>query len=139
MEQMVLDLSGESEEKKVPESEVPVGWVQVCDLPYCSEPRLFYDARMNAGIRVTELREEACRMLEKENSQLTMDDLKMAFLKMCPVEVELVGQPHKVTVKKYGGEWILACNCGAWVFNLSGNRLCKHTNYVGNLMKKGEW
>lgn len=138
MEQMNLDLNGEDEER-VPESEVPAGWVQVCDLPYCSEPRLFYDARMSAEIRVTALREEASRMFEKENDKLTVADLKMAFLKMCPVEIDLEGRPHKVMVKRYGGEWILSCNCRAWIFNLSGRRACKHTNYVENLMRREEW
>ncbi len=139
MEQMTLDLSGEGEDEKVPESELPVGWVQVCDLPYCSEPRLFYDARMNAGIRIGELREEACRMFEKENEQLTVRDLKIAFLKMCPVEIDLEGRPHKVSVKKYGGVWILSCDCGAWIFNRGGQRRCKHTDHVDNLMERGEW
>jgi len=109
-------------------------YVEVCDLPYCSEPRQFYDARMEAGLRVTELRETACRLFEKENRQLTVWDLKLSFLKMCPVKVNLGGADHEVTIKKLNGHWVLACNCRSWIFNLSGDRKCKHTAHIENLM-----
>jgi len=59
--------------------------------PYCSEPNLFYWHRMKAGLRVKELREGACRLFEKQNDQLTVQDLKLAFLKMYPVKMNLRG------------------------------------------------
>ncbi len=34
-------------------------YVEVCDLPYCSEPDLFYRQRMKVGLCVRELRESA--------------------------------------------------------------------------------
>ncbi len=113
-------------------------YVEVCDLPYCSEPKPFYEARMEAGLRVTELREKACRLFEKPNNELTVRDLKLAFLEMCPIKVNLGGDNHQVTVKKLNGGWILSCNCRSWIFNLSGERKCKHTAYIENLMQKEE-
>ena len=113
-------------------------YVEVCDLPYCSEPRLFYDARMEAGLRVKELRERACRLFAKQNDQLTMWDLKLAFLETCPIRVNLGGDDHEVTVKKLNRRWVLTCNCKSWIFNMSGNRRCKHTVYIENLMRSEE-
>ncbi len=113
-------------------------YVEVCDLPYCSEPDLFYWSRMKAGLWVRELRESACRFFEKQNDQLTVRDLKLAFLKMCPVKVNLGGDDHEVTVKKLNGRWKLSCNCRSWIFNLSRDRRCKHTEHVENLMTKEE-
>ncbi len=112
--------------------------VEVCDLPYCSEPDLFYWQRMKAGLRVRELRESACLFFKKQNDQLTVRDLKLAFLKMYPVKVNLGGDDHEVTLKKLKGSWILACNCKSWIFNLSGDRKCKHTAYIENLMQSEE-
>jgi hypothetical protein len=113
-------------------------YLEVCDLPYCSEPDLFYRRRMEAGLRVKELRENACRLFGKQNDQLTVRDLKLAFLKMCPVKVNLGGDDHEVTIKKLKGHWILSCNCRSWIFNLSGERRCKHTEHVENLMTRQE-
>jgi hypothetical protein len=113
-------------------------YVEVCDLPYCSEPDLFYWHRMKAGLRVRELRENACRFFGKENDQLTVRDLKLAFLKMYPIKVNLGGDDHEVTVKKLNGQWILSCNCRSWIFNLSRDRRCKHTEYIENLMQREE-
>jgi hypothetical protein len=75
-------------------------YVEVCDLPYCSEPDLFYWLRMKIGLRVKELRESACRLFEKQDDQLTVRDLKLAFLKMYPITVNLGGGDHEVSVKK---------------------------------------
>lgn len=139
MEQIPIDFSETEEDLDAKIDQVgPVRLVEVCDLPYCSEPDLFFERRMRAGLRVGALREEACRLFEKSNEQLTRRDLKMAFLKMCPIKIELGGDEHEVTVKKYAGTWVLSCNCPAWIFNLSGQRICKHTNYVENLMRKEE-
>ena len=113
-------------------------YVEVCDLPYCSEPDLFYRVRMEAGLRVSELREAACCLFGKENDQLTVRDLKLAFLKMCPVKVNLGGDDHEVTVKKLNGRWLLSCNCRSWIFNLSRDRRCRHTEHVENLMTREE-
>ncbi len=113
-------------------------YVEVCDLPYCSEPDLFYRHRMKVGLRVRVLREEACRLFEKKDDQLTVQVLKLAFLKMHPIKVNLGGDDHEVTVKKLNGCWILSCNCRLWIFNLSGNRKCKHTAYIENLMRSEE-
>jgi len=113
-------------------------YVEVCDLPYYSEPDLFYWQRMKAGLKVRELRESACRLFGKPNDQLTVRDLKLAFLKLCPVKVNLGGDDHEVTVKKLNGRWILSCNCRSWIFNRAGDRRCKHTEHVESLMKGGE-
>ncbi len=113
-------------------------YVEVCDLPYCSEPDLFYRRRIMAGLRIRELRESACRLFEKQNDQLTVRDLKLAFLKICPVKVNLGGDDHEVTVKKLNGRWVLSCNCRSWIFNLSGDRRCKHTEHIENLMSREE-
>ena len=83
-------------------------YVEVCDLPYFSEPDLFYRQRVKAGLRVKELRECACRLFGKQNDQLMVQDLRLAFLKMCPVRVNLGGGDHEVTVKKLNGRWILS-------------------------------
>ena len=111
-------------------------YVEVCDLPYCSEPDFFYRQRMEAGLRVKELRETACRLFGKENDQLTVRDLKLAFLKMFPVKVNLGGDDHEVTVKKLNGGWVLSCNCRAWIFNRAGERRCKHTEHIETLIAK---
>jgi hypothetical protein len=113
-------------------------YLEVCDLPYCSEPDLFYWHRMKVGLRVNELRENACRLFGKPNDQLTLRDLKLAFLKMHPIKVNLGGDDHEVTVKKLNGRWVLSCNCRSWIFNLSGDRTCKHTAYIENLMRSEE-
>ena len=111
---------------------------EVCDLPYCSEPELFYWQRMKEGLLVRELREEACRLFERENDQVTVRDLKLVFLKLHPIKVNLGGDDHDVTVKKLKGRWILSCDCRSWIFSVSGNRICKHTAYIENLMRTEE-
>jgi hypothetical protein len=113
-------------------------YVEVCDLPYCSEPDLFYWQRMKMGLRVKELRESACRLFGKQNDELTVRDLKLAFLKMCPVKVNLGGNDHEVTVSKVNGRWILSCNCRSWIFNRTGDRRCKHTEHIENLTREEE-
>jgi len=118
--------------------EFSTSYVEVCDLPYCSEPDLFYLHRMKAGLRVRELRESACRLFKKQNDQLTVRDLKLAFLKMCPIKVNLGRDDHEVSVKKLNGRWVLTCNCKSWIFNLSGERRCKHTAHIENLMQREE-
>ena len=118
--------------------EISAHYVEVCDLPYCSEPDLFYRQRMKAGLRVRELRQSACRLFGKQNDQLTVRDLKLAFLKMYPIKVNLGGDDHEVTVKKLNGRWVLSCNCRSWIFNLSGARRCKHTEHIENLMQREE-
>ncbi|MCG6533939.1 MAG: hypothetical protein L7F78_04465, partial [Syntrophales bacterium LBB04] len=69
-------------------------YVEVCDIPYCSEPALFYQRRIEAGLRVKELRENACHLFEKQDAQLTMQDLKFAFLKLYPIKVNLGEDDH---------------------------------------------
>ena len=111
-------------------------YVEVCDLPYCSEPDLFYRQRMEAGLRVKELRINSCRLFGKPNDKLTMREMKLAFLKMCPVKVNLGGDDHEVTVRKLNDHWMLSCNCRAWIFNK--DRSCKHTEFIENLMTREE-
>ena len=113
-------------------------YVEVCDIPYCSEPVLFYQKRIEVGLQVMELRKNACRLFEKQNAQLTMRDLKLAFLKLNPIKVNLGGDDHEVSVKKMNGLWILSCNCRSWIFNLNSERRCKHTEHIENLMAKEE-
>jgi hypothetical protein len=107
-----------------------VRYVEVCDLPYYTEPGAFYERRMTEGMTVTELRRYATSLFGKERDQLTVRDMKLAFLKRFPFSIALDGKEHKVSVKKYDGKWILSCDCGAWVFNLNGHRSCRHTTYV---------
>jgi hypothetical protein len=113
-------------------------YVEVCDIPYCSEPDLFYWHRMKARLNVRELRKYACRLFRKENDQLTVRDLKLAFLRMYPIKVNLGGDDHEVTVRKLKGYWTLSCNCKSWIFNLSRDRRCKHTAHIENLMQREE-
>lgn len=136
-EQLSLDFDLVREEKVEEMETEPLRWRGVCDLPYFTEPEAFYDRRMENGIHVRELRDFACKLFEKENDALTVEDLKMAFLKMCPLSVNLGGDDHEVTMKKVRGKWILSCNCSAWIFNLSHERTCRHTTYVEGLMKRG--
>jgi hypothetical protein len=113
-------------------------YVEVCDIPYCSEPALFYQKRIEAGLQVMELREKACHLFDKQDAQLTMKDLKLAFLKLYPIKVNLGGNDHEVTVKKVDERWLLSCNCRSWDFNLNGERRCKHTEHIESLMNKEE-
>jgi hypothetical protein len=117
---------------------VSARYVEVCDIPYCSEPPLFYQRRIEAGLRVKELRENACRLFDKRDTELTIRDLKLAFLKLYPIKVNLSGDDHEVTVKKLNGSWILSCNCRSWIFNRNGDRGCKHTEHIENLMVREE-
>jgi hypothetical protein len=112
--------------------------VEVCDLPYCSDPDLFYWHRMKARLSVKELRKYACCLFRKENDPLTVRHLKLAFLRIYPIEVNLGGDDHEVSIKKLKGCWTLSCNCKSWIFNLSDERRCKHTEYIENLMQKEE-
>jgi hypothetical protein len=131
MEQLEFNIA----EEKMPGTE-QVRWVEVCDLPYFTEPEPFYDARMRKGMRVRELRELASSLFEKPNEKLTVRDLKLAFLKKFPFVILIDGNNHEVTVKKYGGEWILSCDCKAWIFNLNGKRTCKHTDHMERILNE---
>jgi hypothetical protein len=113
-------------------------YVEACDLPYCSEPNLFCWHRMKVRLHVRELRESAYRLFKKQNDELTLRDLKLAFLKMCPIKVNLGENDHEVTIKKLNGHWMLSCNCRSWIFNLSGDRRCRHTTHIENLMRGEE-
>ena len=84
------------------------------------------------------LREKACHLFDKQNAQLTMRDLKLAFLKLYPIKVNLGGKDHEVTVKKVDERWVLSCTCQSWDLNLNGERSCKHTEHIENLMNKEE-
>ncbi len=112
----------------------PVGYMEVCDIPYCSEPGLFYERRIEAGLRVMDLRKSACSLFEKEDAQLTMRDLKLAFLTLYPIKVNLGGNDHQVTVKKINGSWVLSCDCPSWTYTRNSERRCKHTEHIENLM-----
>lgn len=113
-------------------------YVEVCDIPYCSEPTLFYQRRIGVELRVKELREKASRLFDKKDTELTIRDLKLAFLKLYPIKVNLGGDDHEVTVKKLNRSWILACNCRSWIFSLKGDRRCKHTEHIENVMVREE-
>ena len=119
-------------------TKVSARYVEVCDIPYCSEPVPFYQRRVKVGLRVKELRENACRLFAKKDAELTMRDLKLAFLKLYPIKVNLGGNDHEVAVKKLNGRWVLSCNCQSWIFSRKGDRRCKHTEHIENLMAKEE-
>lgn len=111
-------------------------WQEVCDLPYYTEPDLFYETRMRKGMRIEELRGYASFLFGKANQELTVHDLKLAFLHKFPLLISLDGSDHMVTVKKYNGEWILSCDCKAWIFNVSEKRTCKHTDHMEKILKE---
>ena len=117
---------------------VSARYVEVCDIPYCSEPPLFYQRRIEAGLRVEDLRGNASRLFDKQDAQLTVRDLKLAFLKLYPIKVNLWGNDHEVTVKRVNGHWLLSCNCQSWIFSRKGDRRCKHTEHIEDLMAKEE-
>ena len=119
-------------------TKISARYVEVCDIPYCSEPVLFYERRIEAGLRVMDLRKNASHLFDKQDVQLTMRDLKLAFLKLYPVKVNLGGRDHEVTVKKVNGGWLLSCNCPSWAFNRNAERRCKHTEHIENLMAREE-
>ncbi len=109
---------------------------EVCDLPYYTEPGVFYETRMRKAMRVRELRSYACEAFGKGDNELTVQDLKLAFLHRFPFWILIDGNNHEVTVKKYNGEWILSCDCKAWIFNRSG-RKCKHTEHMEKILGEG--
>ena len=119
-------------------TKVSAHYVEVCDIPYCSEPSVFYQRRIKAGLQVMALREKACRLFDKQDHQLTLRDLKLAFLNLYPIKINLGGDDHEVTVKRVSGLWVLSCNCRSWIFSLRGKRSCKHTDYIETLMAKEE-
>ena len=111
-------------------------WQEVCDLPYYTEPDLFYETRMRKGMHIGELRRYASSLLGKLDQELTVHDLKLAFLHRFPLPISLDGSEHMVTVKKYNGEWVLSCDCKVWIFDLYG-RKCKHTEHVEKILGGG--
>ena len=134
MEQLMLGITDEETRDADEESTELVRWAEVCDLPYFTEPEAFYDKRMREGMRIGELRHFATSIFEKPDEDLTTRDLKLAFLKKFPFVILIDGNNHEVTVKRYDGEWILSCNCKAWIFNLNGNRTCKHTDQMEKIL-----
>lgn len=109
-------------------------WTEVCDLPYYTEPEAFYEKRMREGMRIRELRFYADLLFQKEDEELTVRDFKLAFLNKFPFVILIDGNNHEVTIKKCDGEWILSCDCKAWVFNLNGKRTCKHTDQMEKIL-----
>jgi hypothetical protein len=110
---------------------------EVCDLPYYTEPDVFYETRMRKGMQIRELRDHACLLFGKRNEELTVRDLKLAFLHKFPFCILIDGNSYEVTVKKYNGEWILSCSCKAWIFNRYGRR-CKHTEHMEKILGGGD-
>jgi len=113
---------------------------EVFDLPYYTEPGVFYETRMRKAMRVRELRRYACEVFRKGPDMLTVQDLKLAFLHRFPFCILIDGNNHEVTVKKYNGEWILSCDCKAWIFNVRherNGRKCKHTEQMEKILGEG--
>ena len=108
---------------------------EVCDLPYYTEPEVFYERRLRKGMRIRELRQYASSLFEKTERELSVRDLKLAFLHKFPFPVSFTGNVHKVTVKRLNAGWILSCDCKAWVFNRNGNRTCRHTSHMEKIME----
>lgn len=124
------------EEHEVDEKPVePVRYVEVCDLPYFTEPEVFYEKRMREKMTVRVLRSYASDLFQKPEHELMVRDYKLAFLHRYPFVILIDGNNHEVTVKKYNGEWILSCNCGAWVYNRNGDRTCKHTEHMEKILE----
>ena len=47
---------------------------EVCDIPFCDEPPLFYEMRIARGIRIDKLRGIASVLLDKQIDDLTKED-----------------------------------------------------------------
>lgn len=109
-------------------------YVEVCDIPYYTEPGVFYETRMRKGMRIRKLRSYAASLFGKGDEELTVRDLKLAFLRKFPFCILIDGNDHEVTVKKYKGEWILACSCKAWIYKRNGRR-CKHTEQMEKILE----
>jgi hypothetical protein len=110
-------------------------WQEVCDIPYYTEPDVFYETRIRKGMHIGELRRYASSLFGKVDQELTGRDLKLAFLHKVPFCILIDGNDHEVTVKKYNGEWILSCDCKAWIFNRNG-RKCKHTEQMERILEE---
>lgn len=54
-------------------------WQEVCDIPYYTEPDVFYETRMRKGMRIRELRSYAASLFGKGDEELTVRELKLAF------------------------------------------------------------
>ena len=47
---------------------------KVCDIPFCDEPRHFYELRIAKGITISKLRGIASVLLDKQIDDLTKED-----------------------------------------------------------------
>jgi len=110
-------------------------FIEVCDLPFCGEPRELFERRVVIEeMKIDELRKKAAEILKKPMEKLTKEDYLITELELWPYPVNLNGNEYRVKYKKYNGKWILSCNCPAWIFNHSGDRTCKHTKAVAQTL-----
>jgi hypothetical protein len=109
-------------------------YVEVCDLPYYTEPDIFYERRIQENMPVKALRFYAAFLFQKPKEELTVREYKLAFLKKFPLAILIDGKAHQVTVKKDKGEWILACSCTEWIDSQKGRR-CKHTERMEKILE----
>lgn len=87
-----------------------VRYVEVCDMPYYTEPDIFYERRMQEKMHIRALRFYAAFLFQKLEEELTVREYKLAFLEKFPCVILIDGSPHEVAVKKHKGEW---CFLGA--------------------------
>ena len=109
-------------------------YVEVWDLPYYTEPEIFYDRRMQEKMDTKVLRSYAAFLFHKREEELTVQEYKLVFLKKFPCVISIDGSPREVTVKKHKGEWILACSCKAWMDSGKGRR-CQHTERMEKILE----
>ncbi len=103
-------------------------------MPYYTEPDIFYARRTQEKMPIKALRFYAAFLFQKLEEELTVREYKLAFLEKFPCVILIDRSPHEVTVKKYKGEWILACSCKAWIYNRNGRR-CKHTEQMEKILE----
>ena len=114
-------------------------WLEVCDLPYCDEPEELYHKRVVIEkMRIEELREKANQLLKKSLESLTKKDYLITEIWLFGYPVEGKHNTYWVGYKKYNEEYILSCNCPAWIFNHNKNRTCKHTKLLAGQFEISE-
>jgi len=84
MEQLMLGIAEDKTPDADEEPAEQVRWVEVCDLPYFTEPEAFYDKRMRERIRVRELRRFATSIFDKPKEEPDRPRLEACFPEEVP-------------------------------------------------------
>jgi len=111
---------------------------KVCDIPFCDEPKSLYLYRIEKGMTVSNLREEAARILNKSEEELIKEDYLVTELILFKVQVRgKSGKLHAVSYKNYNGAFRLCCDCRGWIYHSS--RRCEHTEQVNQVGFPYQW